>query len=204
MLLWLISAPYGPRFRKAGQAALQRAVRGFSDFIDTIRDIAGHRILISMILLAGVTSFLVGNAYHPQMPAFAADLGHGENGVAYSALLAADAFGAILAGFALEYWRVLDASPRTAIALATLWALALLGFALAFNTMAQTLVQLNAPTEIRGRVIGLFNMASLGMRAFSGITVGVVAVWTGIHVSLGLSAALVAIAMVVLFRLVRQ
>jgi MFS family permease len=176
-----------------------------------------------MILLAGVTSFLVGNAYHPQMPAFAADLGHGENGVAYSALLAADAFGAILAGFALEYWRVLDASPRTAIALATLWALALLGFALAplyplalillvaagffelaFNTMAQTLVQLNAPTEIRGRVIGLFNMASLGMRAFSGITVGVVAVWTGIHVSLGLSAALVAIAMVVLFRLVRQ
>ncbi len=138
------------------------------------------------------------------MPAFAADLGHGENGVAYSALLAADAFGAILAGFALEYWRVLDASPRTAIALATLWALALLGFALAFNTMAQTLVQLNAPTEIRGRVIGLFNMASLGMRAFSGITVGVVAVWTGIHVSLGLSAALVAIAMVVLFRLVRQ
>ena len=35
---------------------------------------------------------------------------------------------------------------------------------LAFNAMAQALVQLNAHEEIRGRTIGLFNMASLGLR----------------------------------------
>ena len=45
-------------------------------------------------------------------------------------------------------------------------------FELSFSTMAQALVQLNAPADIRGRVIGLFNMAGLGLRAFSGITVG--------------------------------
>ena len=45
-------------------------------------------------------------------------------------------------------------------------------FELSFNTMAQALVQINAPADIRGRVVGLFNMAGLGMRAFSGITVG--------------------------------
>lgn len=54
--------------------------------------------------------------------------------------------------------------------------------------MAQTPVQLNAPPDKRGRVIGLFNMASLGLRAFSGISVGVVGSMIGIHWSLALSA----------------
>lgn len=222
MLLWLIGAPYGPKFRKIAQAP-QRAVRGFSDFIQTFRDIAGDRVLMSMILLAGGMSFLVGNAYHPQMPSFAIDLGHGDPGVSYSALLAADAFGAILAGFALEYWRVLDARPRTAILLAVAWAMALFGFALtgsypfalamlfvagffelSYNAMAQTLVQLNAPMDIRGRVIGLFNMASLGMRAFSGITVGLVGALTGVHVSLAIAAGLAVIVLAALFQYVRR
>ena len=45
-------------------------------------------------------------------------------------------------------------------------------FELSFSSMAQTLVQMNAPEAIRGRVLGLFNMSSAGLRAFSGITVG--------------------------------
>jgi MFS family permease len=141
------------------------------------------------------------------MPGFADDLGHGDPGVAYSVLLAADAAGAILAGVALESWG-LRPTPRIAIVLAMLWAISLLCFAattiypftimllfaagffeLSFNTMAQTLVQLNAPAAIRGRVVGLFNMAGLGMRAFSGITVGLLGAAIGIHWSLGLSAA---------------
>src|SRR6202043_2040504 len=64
-------------------------------------------------------------------------------------------------------------------------------FELAFNAMAQTLVQLNAPTEIRGRVIGLYNMASLGLRAFSGVTVGLIGSLVGVHWSLALSALVV-------------
>jgi hypothetical protein len=67
---------------------------------------------------------------------------------------------------------------------------------LAFNAMAQTLVQINAPAQIRGRVIGLYNMASLGLRAFSGVTVGLMGSLIGIHSSLALSAiALLAITM---------
>ena len=61
-------------------------------------------------------------------------------------------------------------------------------FELAFNAMAQTLVQLNAPTDIRGRVIGLYNMASLGLRTFSGVTVGLLGSLIGVHWSLALSA----------------
>ncbi|HKS20094.1 MAG TPA: MFS transporter [Bradyrhizobium sp.] len=215
MLLWLFWAP-----ARAKDAVPPRpAVRGLADIAQTIRDIATHRILSSMTLLAGLTSFLIGNAYHAQMPGFADDLGHGDPGMSYSVLLAADAAGALLAGIALEAWGRLRATPQTAIFLAVLWSLSLLAFAsvniyafavallfaagffeLAFNTMAQALVQLNAPVDIRGRVVGLYNMAGLGMRAFSGITVGLAGAAIGIHWSLGLSAAVLLAFLLVLNR----
>jgi MFS family permease len=206
LVLWLVNAPYGPRFRK-GAPPPRRAVRGLADIAQTIHDIAGHRVIVSMTLLGGCASFFVGNAYNAQMPGFALDLGHGDPGVAYSTLLAADAAGALLAGVLLESRAVLAANARTAIILAVLWCCALMGFSLAavyplalallftagffelaFNAMAQTLVQLNAPNEIRGRVIGLYNMASLGLRAFSGVTVGLIGSLIGVHWSLALSA----------------
>jgi len=215
MLLWLFWAPA----RATATATRRFAVRGLSDIVETIRAIGKHRLLSSMTLLAGLTSIMVGNAYHAQMPGFANDLGHGDPDVSYSVLLAADAAGALLAGIALEAWGRLRVSPRTAIVLATLWSLSLFAFAsvgiyalaivllfaagffeLSFNTMAQTLVQLNAPDEIRGRVVGLFNMAGLGMRAFSGITVGLLGAAIGIHWSLGLSAAVLAAFLLMLYR----
>jgi MFS family permease len=61
-------------------------------------------------------------------------------------------------------------------------------FELAFSAMAQTLVQLHAPPDMRGRVIGLFNMASLGLRAFSGVSVGLLGSLIGVHWSMALSA----------------
>jgi len=175
--------------------------------VQTIQDIAKHPVIVSMTLLAGCSSFFVGNAYNAQMPGFAQDLGHGDPGVSYSMLLAADAAGAMLAGLALEGGSLLPAKQRTAIILAILWCSALAGFAMAsnyavalallftagffelsFNAMAQTLVQLNAPPDMRGRVIGLFNMASLGLRAFSGVSVGLLGSLIGVHWSLALSA----------------
>jgi MFS family permease len=141
------------------------------------------------------------------MPNFAQDLGHGDPGVSYSMLLAADAAGAFVAGMVLEGRNLLTPKARTAIILAMVWSCALTGFALAtnyyaalvllfiagffelsFNAMAQTLVQLNAPVDVRGRVIGLFNMASLGLRAFSGVSVGLVGSLIGVHWSVALSA----------------
>ncbi|WP_426414084.1 MFS transporter [Bradyrhizobium ganzhouense] len=215
MLLWLFWAPV----RDSSVAVRRFAVRGFADIIDTMRAIGTKPVLTAMTWLAGLTSFMIGNAYHAQMPGFAGDLGHGDPGVSYSVLLAADAGGALLAGIALESWGRLKGTPRTAILLATLWSVALLGFAavriypvaiillffagffeLSFNTMAQALVQLNAPPDIRGRVVGLYNMAGLGMRAFSGITVGVFGAAIGIHWSLGLSAAVLLALLCLLYR----
>jgi MFS family permease len=206
LVLWLVKAPYGPRFRK-GAPAPRRAVRGLGDILQTIRDIKGNAVIVSMTGLAGAASFFVGNAYSSQMPGFASDLGHGDPGIAYGVLLAADAAGGLLAGVVLEGRGLLQPRPRTAIVLAMLWCAALASFSLArsyslalgflfaagflelsFNAMAQTLVQLNAPLDKRGRVIGLFNMSSLGLRAFSGISVGLLGSLIGVHWSLALSA----------------
>jgi MFS family permease len=159
-----------------------------------------------MILLSGCASLIVANAYQAQMPEFGRDLGHGDAGVMYSALLAADAAGALTGGIVLES-RGLPPNPRTAFILAMLWCCAIAGFAmtnfyplalavlfaagfleLSFNSMAQALVQMHAPPAIRGRVIGLYSMAGLGLRAFSGITVGILGGVIGIHWSLSLSA----------------
>jgi MFS family permease len=206
LVLWLVNAPYGPRYR-AGTPPPRRAVRGLNDIVQTVRDIKGHSTIVSMILLAGAASFFVGNAYSSQMPGFAADLHHGDPGLSYSALLASDAAGGLLAGLVLEGGGLLSPRPRTAIILAVLWCAALTVFSLAttywlalaflfaagflelsFNAMAQSLVQLNAPLDKRGRIIGLFNMASLGLRAFSGISVGLIGNFIGVHWSLALSA----------------
>jgi hypothetical protein len=66
--------------------------------------------------------------------------------------------------------------------------------------MAQTLVQLDAPPEMRGRAIGVFTMFALGMRTFSGITVGLAGASIGIHGSLAASAAVLFIAIGLLLR----
>ncbi|MFH1603013.1 MAG: MFS transporter, partial [Pseudomonadota bacterium] len=143
------------------------------------------------------------------------DLGRGAADMSYSLLLAADAAGALVAGLILESRGLLQARARTAFMLALLWCCAIGGFAaahtfalalallfvsgflqLALNAMAQTLVQIHAPAHIRGRVIGLFTMSSLGLRAFAGVTVGLAGSLIGIHWSLALSAmALLAVTM---------
>jgi MFS family permease len=216
MILWLWKAPYGPKYREGASGATP-AVRGFADLVATFRSIRNNPVVLCMVFLAGLAALFVGNAYQAQMPGFASDLGHGDPGVSYSMLLAADAAGALSAGFVLESRGLLHPAARTALLLAMAWCVALGTFAviriypvalallfaagfleLSFNSMAQALVQLNAPPAIRGRVIGVFSMAASGMRMFSGITVGIVGSLIGIHYSLPLSAAVLLIALGIL------
>jgi MFS family permease len=203
-IVWLWKAPY-----RRKQIPADRRVRAFADVVSTWRAAAKNRVITSMTVLVGGASLIVGNAYQAQMPEFAHDLGHSDGGVTYSALFAADAAGALIAGLILESRGLLPPNPRTAFLLAIGWCVAIGCFAwtssyplalallfaagfleLSFYSMAQTLVQVNAPGEVRGRVIGLFNMSALGLRAFSGVTVGLGGSVIGIHLSLALSAAL--------------
>ncbi len=206
MIVWLIAAPYGKAAVNWRPSPVM--LKGFADIWATMKVIASNRVLLAMTVLIGAASFFVGNAYQAQMPGFARDLGHGRVDFSYSMLLAADAAGGLAGGLLLESRGMLAPRPRTAYILAMLWCFALVGFArasiyavaigllfiagfveLAFNSMAQTLVQLSAPGKIRGRVIGVFSMSAMGMRTFSGLSVGVLAARVGIHNSLSFSAA---------------
>ncbi|MBW7859175.1 MAG: MFS transporter [Leptonema sp. (in: Bacteria)] len=77
-------------------------------------------------------------------------------------------------------------------------------FELSFSSMSQTIVQMNAPDKIRGKVLGLFNVASSGLRLFSGITVGLVGSAITIHTSLaGASLTFMLVCVIIAFAIMR-
>jgi MFS family permease len=206
--IFLVITPYTGHARDAGRP--RRPLRlGLGELIALVGEARADRRLTTMMLLGAATSLFVGSAFQAQMPEYAYRLGATEAKVWYSILLAANAAGALLGALLLES---LDVPPRAraAILCAAAWAVTLLlfpvapgyavavallvvggGFNIAFTSMAQTLVQLLAPPDIRGRMVGLFNTAMLGLRAGSGVTVGLLGAAVGVHWSLMLSAALV-------------
>jgi hypothetical protein len=209
-VLFLFRVRYTGHSRHGARAAAPRA--GLASTWRLLADVRADRRIATMILLAGVTSFFVGNAFQAQMPEYAHDLGADEAGAWYSGLLAANAVGALLGTALLESVELVRASARSAIAFAGLWGIAMVLFPLArtyptaiallvlagvfnmaFTSMAQTLVQTLAPPGMRGSVVGLFNTAMLGLRAGSGVTIGVLGALIDIHWSLALSAAAVVV-----------
>jgi MFS family permease len=213
--IFLLRVPYtghsvhgGPRRTRAF---------GYADALHVFAQARADRRLTTMILLAGATAFFVGNAFQAQMPEYAHHLGADEAGTWYSVLLAANAAGAIFGAVLLETAGVMRPSVRAAIVCAGLWAvsiglfpmakdypvavalLVLAGvFNIAFTSMAQTLVQLLAPPRLRGALVGLFNTAMLGLRAGSGVTIGVLGAWIGVQRSLEVSALVVLMIVVAL------
>jgi len=215
LTLWLLVVPYTGHLREG--APPKRAI-GWKDAIKVIQEVAHNRPIITMVILGGSASLFVGNAFQTQMPGFAHDLGTEKADFAYGALLTATAAGAVCGGFLLEGKGWLKANARTAIVCAILWCAVVAAFAfstnytlslvllfcggilnLSFYSTAQAIVQLQAPSHLRGRLIGLFSMSAFGLRAFSGVTVGVVGALIGIHWSLALSAmALMAVTIALL------
>ena len=108
----------GARARPAARLGLRDALRIFGE-------VRGDRRIVAMIVLGGVTSFFVGNAFQAQMPEYAHHLGADEAGAWYSVLLAANAAGAVLGAVLLESANVLRPSVRAAIVCAGVWGVAI-------------------------------------------------------------------------------
>jgi MFS family permease len=144
------------------------------------------------------------------MPEYAHHHGSEEADVWYSVLFGANAAGAVIGALILESVAVLQGGVRGAIVCAAIWgavmaifpfahgyaaAVALLVLAgifnIAFTSIAQAVVQILAPPNLRGRVVGLFNTSMMGLRAGSGLTVGVLGALIGVELSLTLSAVAV-------------
>ncbi len=206
MTIWLARTKYTGHVRDGGQAPKSARVSPL-EAVRVLREVASQPVLISMVALGGLSSFLIGSGIQPQMPEFAIDLGLNQAGLGYGMLLAANSAGAVLGGVILESTHALKPTARTAMLSTLVWAGCMLGFALSQSyplslallvcagmanlssqSIAQTLVQLLAPAEKRGRIVGVYAMASNGLRAGSGLSIGLVGGLIGIHWSLGLSA----------------
>ena len=207
--VFLLRIPYTGHLRDA--EGKRRAPRfGLAEIPRLLAEARSDPRVIMMIVLGGTTSFLVGNAFQAQMPEYAHHLGTDEAGAWYSVLLAANAVGAIIGAVLLESAPFIRLSARTAIGCAAIWGmlmalfpasqsypaavilLVLAGtFNIAFTSMAQTIIQLLAPPHLRGRMVGLFNTSMLGLRAGSGVTVGVLGAVIGVQWSLALSSTAV-------------
>ena len=185
-----MTVPYTGHSRE-GAAPARRAL-GWRDAFNVIREVSGNRPIITMVALAGCVSFFVGTAFQATMPEFAHDLGTEKADFAYSALLAANAAGAVFGGFLLEGPRLVAAAgqhrddqrdslvygDRRLCAVDQLLFIA--GAAFYCRRVEPDFFfdgtdhrAACSPPQLRGRLIGLFSMASMGLKAFSGVTVGV-------------------------------
>ena len=205
LTLYLFRTSFTGHTRDAG---VRRPRVGLVDSIRVLRSIRTNHTLVSMIILAGLGAFFVGQALQSTMPIFAGDVGAGSAGTAYSVLLFATGAGGVVGGVLLEVTGRIKPNVPAAVVSTALFGAATMIFAfthsypmaavalfiggvanLASMSIGQTVVQLLAPAADRGRVVGVYGVAANGLRAGSGFTVGLLGAVVGVHWSLGLSSA---------------
>ncbi len=185
-----------------------RARVGLVESLRVLRQIRSNRVIVSMIILGGLGSFFIGASLQTSMPIFAHDFGLGSAGLAYGVLLFANGLGGVIGGVLLEVTGRITPTVTAAVVSTAIYGVTTLFFAFTANyaialimllisgvanlasmSIGQTVVQLLAPPQDRGRVVGLYGVSANGLRAGSGFTVGLLGAAIGIHWSLGLSSA---------------
>jgi MFS family permease len=175
--------------------------------VKVFKEVSRDRVLASMIILAGLGSFFVGSAMQVVMPEIASTTTGLSSGTAYGVLLFANGLGGVLGGLLLEGTGWIRLSVRTALWSTLVYGAATLFFAvshdyliaapllivggvanLAAMSITQTVVQLRAPREKKGQVIGVYGVGANGMRIGSGFTVGLFGAAVGLRTALGLSS----------------
>jgi MFS family permease len=190
---------------RAGVVAKTRV--GALGALKVLREVGRDRVLVAMIALAGLGAFFIGTALQTAMPAIADSMSGISSATAYSVLLFANGLGGVLGGVLLEGTGKVRLSVRAALwstvaygATSAVFAfthqyliasllLVIGGVAnLAALSVTQTVVQLLAPREKRGQVIGVYGMSANGLRVGSGFTVGLMGTALGLRASLGISS----------------
>ncbi|HUI08587.1 MAG TPA: MFS transporter [Verrucomicrobiae bacterium] len=186
---------------------------------EAFRHVAGNRVTRTIIILVAIVS-LFGWPYTVLMPVFARDVLHvGAKGYGY--LMALNGVGAFtgamtlaslghypnrrrlvfggLTGFSVMLF--VFALSRTA----WLSGLALVcsgWFMLLFFATANTSVQMRTPDELRGRVMGIYSLAFIGLSPVGSLLAGAIAHATSAPFAVAFGAAVCAVSAVVVHQLV--
>jgi MFS family permease len=190
-----------------------------SDMIEGLRFLKASNLLITVLLLTCIFS-IFGRSYSTLMPALAKielDLGSGALGVMY----AMPGLGTLIGGFALA--AVGDITRKGSLLMMTTVvtgaALLILGLAsnfgmllatlvligittTVFNATSSTVLQINSPGNMRGRVMSFNTIAWRGFTPLGGAVSGFIAEIMGTRLAIGGGGFIVLIAAVAMFALV--
>jgi MFS family permease len=213
-LIHLTLSPFDGHQRRATGVIPRVRLR---ELLDTVRVLPRHPNILLVIALQGAVGLLIGVALMPLLPEFGELLGQVESGLGYGLLLVAMSFGAVTGGLLLESVGRLRATPLVSALSELVFAASVLGFALSrvfplslallvvagaasiiSLSTSQTVVQLEAPSEQRGRFIGAFNTTNMGFRVGSGVLVALLGALVGIPVAVALAAGTLALICVAL------
>lgn len=214
LTIFLFRTPYTGHIRDHG-IARQRMT--FSSAARVLVETWRNPVLMAMIVLGGLGSFFIGASMQTVMPDFAVQLGAGSEGLTYGVLLFAAGAGGVIGGLLLEVVRFIRPTVRSAVISTLFYGGSTLWFALtdsyilavimlfvggvanlAAMSISQTVVQVLAPTETRGQVIGVYGMAANGLRIGSGFTVGLFAEIVGIPWALAISSGTLCVGTLIL------
>jgi len=204
-ILYLSVVPYTGHSRHGSPS---RPRLGFRATFAVLGEIPRYPAVLTVFVLQGTVGLLIGTALLPLLPEFGQLLGQSASGLGYAALIAAMSFGAVTAGIGLESMGRVRATPRLAIASTALFAASIMVFALSRSlalsvamlviagmgslvsaSTSQTVVQLEAPPDRRGRFLGAFSMVGMGLRTGSGVIVGLLGGLAGPSTAIAIDAA---------------
>jgi MFS family permease len=177
----------------------RRAAPHLRDIVNVLRDVPKYPSILVVMILQGSVALFIGVALMPLLPEFGNLLGQDANGLGYAVLVSSMAAGATVSGITLEAIGRIRASTRLAIVAGIAFSASILVFALSRSyalsivalfiagasnlvtaSTSQTIVQLEAPPERRGRFIGAAGMTAQGFQAGSGVLIGLLAGGLGV------------------------
>jgi MFS family permease len=203
-------------------AVTQRAERKpmWHETVEALRYVCGHRVLRAVVFLVTVMS-LFGWPYSVLLPVFARDVLHvGAGG--YGFLMAANGVGALVGALALAslgdsphkrelfygglfgFCIMLSIFAQSRIYWLSAVVLAGSGFfMIIFFATANTAVQTRVPDKLRGRVMGIYALAFLGLTPFGSLIAGALAKTTSASFTVTTGAVICMIAGLIVMRLTR-
>ncbi len=186
------------------------------ELAEGVRFIARSRLVLNLLVLSGLFS-IFGRSYTTLMPAFAREVLH-TNERALGLLYSAPGLGTLVGGFLLAAAGDVRDKSRLLIGGILVSAGLLAGFALApslvpalvilalvggvttvYTATTTTLLQVNAPGAMRGRVMSYNTVALLGLTPFGGAISGFAAEFMGVRTALFAGAVIVGVAGALVF-----
>jgi len=189
------------------------------DMLAGLRYIGRNREILTIISIVGVFS-VFGMPYAVLMPVFAKTVLHAGPG-GYSILMSCTGIGAVIGAAALATFSDIRRRGRLVLASSIIFVVAIVLFATSRSlvwssvllvvvgfsmvnqaAMANTMLQILAPDDLRGRVMAVFGTMFLGLAPFGSLQAGLVAEKLGAPSALiiGSAAMAITIASVLIFR----